>query len=151
MPSVAQILTSSGFFTEAEIAVAVELVEESLVRGPERSGYHFLFAELSGEVAGYSCYGPIPFTEGSYDLYWIAVQDRFRGQGLGRQLLARTEQLITARRGRRIYVETSSRQQYRPTRRFYEACGYRLEAVLQQFYSPREDKMIYLKRLDATI
>jgi len=149
--SVGQIVSSSGFFSEAEVEVAVQLVEESLIQGSERSGYHFLFAELCDEVAGYTCYGPIPFTESSYDLYWIAVQDRFRGHGLGRDLLARTERLIAARQGRRVYVETSSREQYRPTRKFYEACGYRLEAVLQQFYSPHDDKMIYLKRLDAPV
>lgn len=149
--SIEQVVTSSGFFREAEVKIAVELVRESLIQGPEQSGYHFLFAEAADEVAGYTCYGPIPATENSYDLYWIAVANRWRGLGLGRQLLAATERLIAARQGRRVYIETSSRRQYRPTRKFYEACGYRLEAVLQQYYSAGDDKMVYLKRLDANL
>ena len=42
-------------------------------------------------------------------------------------------------------------KQYQSTRRFYEACGYHLEAILKQFYSPHDDKMIYLKLLDETV
>ena len=45
--------------------------------------------------------------------------------------------------GRRVYVETSGRAQYEPTRRFYEACGYAREAVLTDFYAPGDDKVIY--------
>jgi ribosomal protein S18 acetylase RimI-like enzyme len=146
-----QVVASSGFFSAEERKVAVELVSESLLRGSELSGYHFLFAEFAGKLVGYTCYGAIPFTESSYDLYWIAVQNRFRGLGLGRQLLTGTERLIAARQGRRVYVETSSREQYQPTHRFYEARGYHLEAILKQFYSPHDDKMIYLKLLDETV
>jgi hypothetical protein len=47
--------------------------------------------------------------------------------------------------GKRIYIETSSRDQYKTTRAFYEACGYRKEAVLRDFYSPGDDKVIYVK------
>jgi ribosomal protein S18 acetylase RimI-like enzyme len=49
--------------------------------------------------------------------------------------------------GKRIYVETSSREQYRPTRSFYSRCGYQKEATLKNFYSPGDDKVIYLRVL----
>jgi len=144
---VRSIVTSSGYFSSAEVEIAVALVEEALKRGAAVSGYHFLFAERAGMLIGYSCFGPVACTEGSYDLYWIAVRDDLRGSGLGKELLKRTETLICARGGRRIYVETSSREQYRPTHHFYESCAYRLEAVLREFYTPEDDKMIYVKVL----
>jgi GNAT superfamily N-acetyltransferase len=86
MEHVREIVVSSGFFSEAEIEVAVELVQERLNKGIE-SGYHFLFAEKDREVAGYSCFGPIPCTVESYDIYWIAVQEELRGSGLGAFML----------------------------------------------------------------
>jgi ribosomal protein S18 acetylase RimI-like enzyme len=143
---VREIVASSGFFSEAEIGVAVELVEERLKKGVE-SGYHFVFAEQDRKVAGYSCFGPIPCTAESYDIYWIAVQEELRGSGLGVEVLKRVEGKIREMGGKRIYVETSSREQYRPTRSFYSRCGYRKEATLENFYAHGDHKVIYLRVL----
>lgn len=143
---VRQIVASTAFFTAAEIEVAVELVLERLRRGAQ-SGYCFLFAELNGKPVGYTCYGPIACTVGSFDVYWIVVHREFQNQGLGRVLLRGSEDRIARAGGRRIYVETSSRDQYGPTRRFYEHFGYRQEAVLPDFYAPGDGKVIYCKSL----
>ena len=84
------IVASSGFFHDHEIEVAVELVEERLHKGL-KSGYLFLFADQGDRTVGYSCYGEIACTEGSYDLYWIAVHNDCRNQGIGKVLLQKTE------------------------------------------------------------
>jgi len=146
MKHVREIVVSSGFFSKAEIEVAVELVQVRLNKGIE-SGYHFLFAEEDKKVVGYSCFGPIPCTVESYDIYWIAVQEELRRSGLGVELLKKVEEKIKEMGGKRIYVETSSREQYEPTRSFYNRCGYRREATLKNFYSPGDDKVIYLRAL----
>lgn len=139
---------SSGFFSSAEVGIALELVEERLAKGV-RSGYHFLFAEQAGTVIGYVCFGPIAGTKASYDLYWIIVPDDFRGRGIGKKLLAECEKQIAELGGLRVYVETSSRRQYEPTRHFYQRCGYERGAVLEDFYSPGDAKIIYVKALPA--
>jgi len=144
--AVRDVLESSGFFYPEEIDVAVELVDERLARA-EASGYFFDFAERDGRVAGYSCYGPIACTRASYDLFWIGVHQEQRGRGLGRLLLGRAEEDIRRRGGRRLYIETSSRPLYEPTRGFYLACGYRLEATLEDFYGPGDGKVIFVKAL----
>jgi ribosomal protein S18 acetylase RimI-like enzyme len=146
METVREIVVSSGFFSDAEIEVAVELVQERLNKGLS-SGYYFLFAERGGKVIGYSCFGPIPCTAESYDIYWIAVREDLRRSGLGARILNRVEQKISSMGGKRIYVETSSRDQYKPTQSFYKKCGYREEALLKDFYSPGDQKVIYLKLL----
>jgi ribosomal protein S18 acetylase RimI-like enzyme len=143
---VRDIVTSTGFFRPDEIGIAVELVEERLRIGLA-SGYHFIFAERGGEVLGYSCYGPVPLTLNSYDLYWIAVRKESQGSGIGKILLARSEAAIGELGGRRIYIETSSQGKYRGTRRFYEHFGYRSEATLRQYYAPGDHKVIYVKSL----
>ena len=135
---------ASGFFYDEEVEVAVELVEERLAKGA-KSSYYFLFAEHSGKVVGYTCFGPIPCTKSSYDLYWIVVHNDFRGSGLGTELLRRSEDMISKRGGTRIYAETSSRPQYDPTRAFYQKAGYQQEAVINDFYAPGDSKIVYLK------
>jgi len=143
-PAIREIVASTGVFCDHEIDVAVELASQRLQRGPA-SGYFFVLAAAEERLAGYSCYGPIPCTLQSYDVYWIAVHRHFQGRGLGRRLLAESECRIAAVGGRRIYVETSSQDRYRPTRTFYEHCGYRPVATLEDFYAPGDAKMIYLK------
>jgi ribosomal protein S18 acetylase RimI-like enzyme len=144
--AIADIVKSSGFFSTEEIDIALELAEEKLSQ-PLESSYQFLFAEDGKHVVGYSCFGLIPATSGSYDLYWIAIDEQSRGTGLGKDLMKRTEKIIFDLGGKRIYAETSSRHQYQPTHRFYESCGYRKDAVLKDFYMQGDSKLIYVKTL----
>ncbi len=140
------IVSSTGVFRPDEIGIAVELLEERLRVGLA-SGYHFIFAEREGRTLGYSCYGPVPLTLHSYDLYWIAVRKETQGTGIGKILLERSEAAIGELGGRKVYIETSSKEMYRGTRRFYEQCGYLAEATLREFYSPGDDKVIYVKSI----
>lgn len=144
--AIREIVESSSFFNQEEIEVAVELIEERLDKG-EASGYYFLFADINGKTVGYACYGPIAGTVSSFDLYWIAVHNDVRSQGIGKILLKASEQAILEMGGHRIYVETSSRAQYEPTRGFYKACQYVLEAELQDFYAPGDSKCIFVKTI----
>jgi ribosomal protein S18 acetylase RimI-like enzyme len=144
--SIRKIVGSTDFFSLEERSIAVELAEERLLKGLS-SGYYFLFAEEHKDVIGYACFGPIPGTRDSFDLYWIAVRNDQRGFGLGKTILRKAEQKMGALGGKKVYVETSSRDQYKSTQAFYGACGYRIEAVLPNFYSLGDDKMIYVKTL----
>jgi len=143
---IVEIVRSTGFFNEGELDVAAELVEERLAKGTA-SGYYFLFLEVDRKVTGYSCYGPIPGTISSFDLYWIAVNNESRGMGLGKLILDMSEQKIASMSGTKVYIETASRDLYLPTRKFYDSCGYKAEAQLKDFYGPDDDKIIYVKNM----
>jgi GNAT superfamily N-acetyltransferase len=145
--AVMHLVVSTGFFTGEEVRIAAELVEENLDKGAEKSGYHFVFMETGDEIVGYSCYGRIPGTRTSHDLYWIAVGKRWQRHGLGRRLMTATEERIAAMGGRQIFIETSSTQLYHPTHVFYERCGYILEHTFPDFYAPGDSKLVYVKRL----
>ena len=140
------IVQSSGFFSTAEVEMACELATDRLENGLQ-SSYQFLFAENDGEVVGYTCYGLIPATAASYDLYWIAVSETSRGKKMGKILLQKTEEIIRRMGGTRLYAETSSRAQYASTQKFYQNGGYIAEAVLKDFYAPGDSKIIYSKIL----
>ncbi len=149
--TVEELLHQTGFFRGDEIAVAVELIEERLAKGVS-SGYHFWFADRVGSSkcpVGYVCYGPIPCTLGSFDLYWIAVDAACQSRGLGRILAGLAERSAQRMKGRHMYVETSGRKQYEPTQAFYKAIGYTEAARLKDFYNTGDDKVIFQKNIGS--
>lgn len=147
--AVHKLVAATGFFSAEELDVAVELVDECLAKG-KASGYEFVFLddpEARGELLGYTCYGPIPATQSSYDLYWIAVAPEQQRSGLGHKLIVESERQAQLLGATRMYVDTSGREQYKPTRRFYEQNGYTVAARLEDFYAPGDAKVIYSKAL----
>lgn len=148
--AVAALVAATGVFTEDEIDVARQLVAERLINGPA-SGYDFIFAEQDGRLVGYSCFGPIPATDGRYDLYWIAVTPALHGRHLGRAVMRRSEQAMRRAGAQYVYIETSMRPAYAPTRKFYAACGYHKAAELTDFYRAGDSKGIFSRPLNFTL
>jgi ribosomal protein S18 acetylase RimI-like enzyme len=139
-----QLTAATGLFRPAEIAVAAELLDDSLAGDDD---YRLLGAYGADELVGYACWGPTPGTEGTYDLYWIVVDPARQGQGVGTELLTAVEQQLTREHGRLLVVETSSRPDYAGTRAFYERRGYARAATIPGYYAPGDDLVIYLKDL----
>ena len=138
------LVRDTGLFREAEVRTAVELLDESLDGDDD---YRFLGAFDGDELVGYTCFGPTPDTIGTVDLYWIAVDRSRQGTGIGTQLLRAVEEQLTADGCRLIVVETSSRADYDPTRKFYQARGYTHTATIPGYYAPGDDLVIYVKDL----
>ena len=148
--AVRSLVADTGFFSDEEVLVAVELVDETLAHG-KASGYEFLFLDHPDypcSLLGYTCYGPIPATQSSFDLYWIAVSPSAQGQGWGEKLMRESERLARASGATQIYADTSAREQYAPTRAFYERMGYEKAAVLKNFFAAGDDKVIYARQLE---
>ena len=141
------LLLSTGFFYDYEIKVAVDIVELVYRNGEDTSGYHFVIAEKDDKMLGFSCFGAAPCTLASYDLYWFAVHKDSMNRGLGGKILSHTEAIITGKGGANIWIETSSRTTYSPTRTFYKNKGYAVQAELPDFYAPGDNKVIFLKKV----
>jgi ribosomal protein S18 acetylase RimI-like enzyme len=144
--SIEEIVRSSGFFRPNEVPVAVELVTERLEKGA-KSGYEFVFIDVDENTVAYACFGLIPCTVYSYDLYWIATHEDYRGQGFGKLALREVEKTVAASGGKSIYAETSSLPKYEPTRAFYLKNNYIEKARFEDFYNDGDDKVVYFKRL----
>jgi ribosomal protein S18 acetylase RimI-like enzyme len=152
-----EILDATAVFKEDEVAVALELFDETFAAGPARApydpgdgvaNYEFVGSfSREGQLVGYVCYGATPGTDRTYDLYWIAMHPEFQGDGAGTQLLDEVERRLRQREARLLVVETSSRDDYRPTRRFYEKHGYTRSATIADFYAPADHRVVYTKRL----
>lgn len=139
------LVRATGFFTEAEIGVAEELVDIYLGR-PEQKDYAVVVVENEGaEVAGYMTWGPTPLAEDAYDLYWMAVAPAEQGKGRGKALVRWLEAEVARRNGRVIVIETSSQPKYSGTRQFYIDLGYKEVARVPDFYRAGDDRIIYAK------
>jgi len=134
-------------FKPPEVVVAEEVLDDYL-RDSIRSGYHVFVAEIDSLFVGYICYGPTPLTEGTWDIYWLAVAPNQQSQGIGKSLLSFAEENIKEIRGRLAVIETSSRPEYEATARFYRTQGYELTCRIADFYAPGDDKLILIKRLN---
>ncbi|MFT5042941.1 MAG: acetoin utilization deacetylase AcuC-like enzyme/GNAT superfamily N-acetyltransferase [Hyphomicrobiaceae bacterium] len=145
---VRRLVASAGVFSTEEEALAAELVETRVAIGPA-SGYEFFLVEQADRLIGYTCYGPVPATDGRFELYWIAVAPEARGRGLARELLARTESAVRARGGLRLYAETSSTEPYEPAHRLYRRAGYRKAAEMPDFYRDGDSKLVLAKGLES--
>lgn len=145
-PDILRMLQNMPEFEPEEVVVAEEVIDDYL-NAPVDSGYHILVAEIDASPVGYICYGPIPLTRGSWDIYWVAVDSAQQTRGIGKALVLSAEEDIVTREGRLILIETSSQPGYEKTRRFYKARGYELLCRIADFYSPGDDKVIFQKRL----
>lgn len=124
--------------------MALELVDE-ILHQPQTTTYTIRVLEDDGQVRGYVCYGPTPLTQGTYDLYWIAVDRTCHGKGYGQALMRDVEQDVSSRGGRLLLIETSSQQTYEGTIHFYNRAGYELAGRIRNFYRPGDDKLIFSK------
>jgi ribosomal protein S18 acetylase RimI-like enzyme len=145
-PRVTKILRSTPEFKPFEVTVAEELID-SYLDDPLGSGYHILVAEVDSTVTGYICYGSTPLTEGTWDIYWVAVARERQDRGIGSALTKSAEKEIVRAKGRLAIIETSSTPAYEKTRHFHLSQGYEVICRIPDFYAPGDDKLILQKRL----
>ncbi|MBI3587125.1 MAG: GNAT family N-acetyltransferase [Ignavibacteriales bacterium] len=141
------IIRATGVFKEEEVEVAVELME--IVPEEKDLTDYVLFTAVddSNIVRGYYCVGPTAMTEGTFDLYWIAVDPTYHSKGIGKQLLRHCEEYVKAHNGRLIVAETSSQAKYDNTRKFYQRCNYIEASRIKDYYSVGDDLVVYTKHL----
>ena len=144
-PAIMKILKATTEFNELDTKVAEEVLDAYL--GYADSGYFILVAEEEKSLLGYICYGPTPLTNGTWDVYWMAVTPQRRDKGIGGSLLLLAEQEIRRNKGRLVIIETSSRPDYELTRRFYQKQNYIQTCQIPDFYAVGDGLTIFTKYL----
>ena len=142
-----EILRSTGFFYEFEIRTALEIADETISEGMEKSGYYWVKVTDGKEIVAFANYGKNAFSTHSWDLYWIAVHQDSRHMKFGSALLKAIEDNVRKAGGKILWIETSGRPLYASTEGFYQRNGYELQASLKDFYGPGDPKQIYAKFL----
>jgi ribosomal protein S18 acetylase RimI-like enzyme len=151
------LLRETKNFSEAEIAIAEELIDICIEK-PEQEDYYAFVSEESrpflrggaGEgscIAGFLLLGPTPATTGTYDMYWIAAHPEFQGQGIAQALDEFAVRFVKERGGYLLIAETSSQPGYERTRAFYMKQRYETLATIADYYKPGDDLMIFGKQV----
>jgi ribosomal protein S18 acetylase RimI-like enzyme len=144
--AIADLVVSAGNFSPTEIDCALELVDIYLT-DKNQIDYRVLVAQdPASRVHAYACWGPVPLTKGTFDLYWIAAHPDARGRGFGRALMNHVEGKVQEMKGRLLAVETSAKASYTGTVEFYRRLGYEEVARFRDFYDIGDDKLILVKR-----
>jgi D-alanine-D-alanine ligase len=142
-----EILRSTDFFYEFEIGTALEIADETVADGQEKSGYYWIKATDEDGLVAFANFGKNDFSTHSWELYWIAVHNNSRDKKLGSALLRASEEKVRTLGGKILWIETAGRPLYAPTEAFYKRNGYELAASLKDFYGPGDPKQIYVKVL----
>jgi len=141
-----KILADTNHFNDEEISVAMELIDIYLNNESQKDYIIYVYVDES-KTAGYICYGRRPLTDGTYDLYWIAVDPNIHGKGIGSKLIEFMEIDIKKLNGHLILIETSGKADYEGERRFYEKNGYGVQTIIKDFYRKGDDLFVYRKYL----
>jgi len=142
-----EIVKATNVFRDEEIAVAHELMEVAAEQKDQKDYTIYTYVDESDTVRGYYCIGQTPITEATYDLYWIAVDPRTHGKGIGKELLRHCEEFIRQCGGKLIVAETSSMAKYEKTRLFYEHNHYTEASRIRDYYGPGDGLVVYIKYL----
>lgn len=100
----------------------------------------------SGPIAIVYC-APEKMTEGTWNLYLIAVHPDCQGEGRGTAMVSHIEKMLADKGERLLLVETSGLPEFERTQAFYRQCGYEEEARIRAFYQAGEDKIVFRKAL----
>src|SRR4028119_818971 len=139
---------ATGLFEPNQLEEVGEMLGDYF--GGNSGSEHFWITDddEDGPVGVAYC-APEPMTDGTWNLYLIAVRPDRQGQGRGATLVRYVEQTLTARGGRILLVETSGLPDFDRTRLFYAKCGYEEEARIRDFYAAGDDKVVFRKVLSA--
>jgi GNAT superfamily N-acetyltransferase len=136
----------TGFFKEHEVQALREVLDDYHEENHVYDHKAYLLQDKDQKL-GFVYYAPAPMTEGTWQLWWIVVQNDLQGKGLGGRMLKHVEKHALELGGRVLFIETSSQEKYDPTRKFYLKYGYLLEARMRGFYAAGDDMMVYRKSL----
>jgi ribosomal protein S18 acetylase RimI-like enzyme len=147
IPAILDLAVAAGLAPLGETAELEAVLTDSLA-GKLGADHTWLTDDDSGPV-GVAYFAPERLTDGTWNLYMIAIAPERQGHGLGGKLLKHIETHLAAQGARILIVDTSSLPEFESTRNFYRKNGYTEEARIREFWKAGDDKIIYRKSLDG--
>jgi ribosomal protein S18 acetylase RimI-like enzyme len=139
---------ATGLFESDQIGELAEMLLEHF--SAEADSPDLWFTDADDEPVGVAYVAPERMTEGTWNLYLIAIHPDRQKQGRGSALLSYVEKILTDRGERVLLVETSGVKDFEYVRAFYRKSGYDEEARIREFYRAGDDKIIFRKALGSS-
>jgi ribosomal protein S18 acetylase RimI-like enzyme len=138
----------TGVFTDDEVGVAMELIDIVIGNRSQKDYAIICAVDNQDEPIGYVCYGPVPMSQGVFDLYWIVIDPKAQGQKIGSELLNFIEEEVRGLKGRMILADTSSIPSYEKANGFYLQRGFKEVARIAYYYWEGNDRITYCKKVE---
>ncbi len=135
----------TGLFKSNQIEELAQMLSQYFTNGTNSE--NLWFTDYENEPVGVAYVAPERMTEGTWNLYLIAIHPSYQRQGRGAALLSHIEQMLAKRGERVLLVETSGLEDFEYVRAFYRKSGYDEEARIREFYKAGDDKIIFRKAL----
>lgn len=135
------IAESCGLFEPGETDILA-----SMLKSPAKDDVWFT-DEDAGRPVGVAYLAPEKMTNGTWNLYWIAVDPEYQRQGRGKAILNHVEQWLIERNQRILLVETAGVDEFEYVRKFYADNGFEAEACIRDFYEAGVGKVVFRKSL----
>lgn len=136
---------ATGLFESNQIEELAQMLNQHL--SDETDSQNIWFSDYDNELVGVAYVAPERMTEGTWNLYLIAIHPKHQRQGRGAMLLRYVEQTLAERGERVLLVETSGTDDFEYVRAFYRNSGYEEEARIRDFYKDGVDKVVFRKLL----
>jgi ribosomal protein S18 acetylase RimI-like enzyme len=137
---------ASGLFEPSQTEYLAQMLDEHF--NSKNEPEDFWLTDYDHEPVGMAYVAPERMTEGTWNLYLIAVHPHHQRQGRGKSLLRHVEQMLMERGERILLVETSGTENFDYVREFYRKNGYEEEARIREFYTAGVDKIVFRKALN---
>ena len=138
---------ATGLFESNQIEELAQMLSQHF--NDEADSQGVWFTDDDNEPVGVAYVAPERMTEGTWNLYLIAIHPDRQRQGRGAALLRHVEKMLAERGERVLLVETSGLEHFEYVRTFYRKIGYDEEARIREFYKAGDDKIIFRKGLGS--
>ncbi|MFH1404060.1 MAG: GNAT family N-acetyltransferase [Candidatus Altiarchaeota archaeon] len=145
IPEIKSMMKEGNVFTDTDVKGISDMIRNYFL-DPEGEEMRTYVYKVDDAVAGFVTFG-VDNGVDAYEIYALSVHPDYQGRGIGSRLIKFAEARIREKRSRLICISTSSAQEYSPARRLYRRTGYNRVAMVKDFFSEGENKIIYCKRL----
>lgn len=138
---------ATGLFEPNQIEELAQMLNQHFSDGADSQG--IWLTDYDNEPVGVAYVAPERMTDGTWNLYLIAIHPDHQKQGRGVALLQYVEQMLAKRGERLLLMETSGTDDFEYVRAFYRNNRYEEEARIRDFYTDGVDKIVFRKLLGS--